>query len=131
MAKCDWDYYPTENRRVMRKSFGSTYNWVRFDEFEHVILVKENNIDLSDLSEEINEKIQEFNQLFSRVLRDGIVDESEREEVMSFSKRIATMIVEYYRQKELKEERQTTGLGILATIALIAGTAIGIRQLTK
>jgi hypothetical protein len=100
------------------------YNWVRFGEFEHITLMADNEIQVSDLSDEIQNEIIEFNMFFSETLRDGFVSENEQEDLLNHSERIAKHIRKEYEQKE----SSGSALGVLAIVGLMVGAAFGVNH---
>ena len=100
------------------------YNWVRFGEFEHITLMADNEIQVSDLSDEIQDEIKEFNMFFSATLADGFVDEKEQEALLDDSERIAEDIRKEYEKKE----SSGSVLGVLAIVGLMVGAAFGVNQ---
>lgn len=101
------------------------YNWIRFGEFEHISLMTDHEIQVSDLSEEIQNEIKEFNLFFSDALKDGFVSEKEREDLLEDSIRIA----EHIRQQYEQNQSSGSALGVLAVVGLLVGAAFGVNQL--
>ena len=102
----------------------SKYNWVRFGEFEHISLMADHEIEVNDLSEEIQNEIKEFNLFFSETLRDGFVSENEQQDLLDHSERIAKHIRNEYEQKE----SSGSALGFLAVVGGLVGLAFGVNH---
>ena len=93
----------------------------------HESLLDRLNIPKDSLNASILLAIQQFKALYDDAMRNG-VDSDTIEAIREKSEEIAEMI-----QAGIKKDQDSgkSGLGFLAVLAIVAGTAIGIREITR
>jgi len=84
-------------------------------------------LDLKDLNTGLKSKIRRIDDLFAKAMKDGYVDDKEEEELITESYKVSEEI----ERAQDEQSKGNEGLGILAGVLLLLGTAIGIKQITR